>query len=79
MLLDPAGIELATSWSPIGCASDWATEAGIQNYLYKHLFPLVMYPFMQQLSVKSLYSVLYLIKNDKFTKHPIYIKSFKLT
>ena len=28
MLLDPAGIELATSWSPVGPASDWATEAG---------------------------------------------------
>ena len=28
MLPDPAGIEPATSWSPVGHASNWATEAG---------------------------------------------------
>ena len=27
MLPDPAGIEPATSWSPDGRASDWATKA----------------------------------------------------
>ena len=26
---DPAGIEPATSWSPVGRASDWANEAGL--------------------------------------------------
>ena len=29
MLPDPAGIEPETSWSPVGPASDWATEAGL--------------------------------------------------
>ena len=28
MLPDPAGIEPVTSWSPVKCALDWATEAG---------------------------------------------------
>ena len=27
MLPDLAGIEPSTSWSPVGCASDWVTEA----------------------------------------------------
>ena len=28
MLPDPVGIELATSWSPVERASDWAMDAG---------------------------------------------------
>ena len=35
MLPDPAGIEPPTSWSPVGRASEWATEAGeILVYVY---------------------------------------------
>ena len=31
MLPDPAGIKPTTSWLPVGCASDWATEAGANS------------------------------------------------
>ena len=35
MLPTSAGVEPATSWSPVGRASNWATEAGpIKDYLY---------------------------------------------
>ena len=28
---EPAGVEPATSWSPVGLASNWGTEAGHDN------------------------------------------------
>ena len=32
---DPAGIDPAISWSPVGRASDWAIEASEKKVLYK--------------------------------------------
>ena len=36
-ILDLAGIKPITSWSPLGCASDWATEPSLllQRYFHK--------------------------------------------
>ena len=28
---DPMGVKPTTSWSPVGCASNWATEAGLKD------------------------------------------------
>ena len=53
MLPNPVGVELATSWSPVGRASNWATEAGaclctvsIDSNVMIRLTPVLLNPDM---------------------------------
>ena len=42
MLPTSAGVEPATSWSPVGRASNWATEAGADVFSsYRYILKLI--------------------------------------
>ena len=36
---DSVGVEPTTSWSPVGCASNWATEAGTPRSVHGAIWP----------------------------------------